>query len=102
VTAAPSRRRDAVTVGCTVDLADRDDRFHALVDLDDGVVPRPGDRVTVHLEADDATPAAGRAVLRRRATVVRAGWLRRRLTPLISCIWLTDLFEVGMPSRRAP
>ena len=85
--------RRTIETGCTVDVAQTAQTLHAHVELD-GVAVGPGDTVIVH----DAPATVGygeRLVCARRATVVRAGPLRRAWTRFSGGFALLSLFEVG-------
>ena len=87
-------------IACTVDVAYSADALHAHVTLD-GVDVGPGDTVLVH----DAPAAIGygeHVLCARRATVVRAGWLRRAWTRLAGSFELLSLFEVGFSEGTLP
>jgi len=86
-------RRRAMDIACTVDVAQTAESLHAHVTLD-GVDVGPGDTVLVH----DAPAEVGygqHVLCTRRATVVRAGWLRRTWTTVAGGCDLLSLFEVG-------
>jgi hypothetical protein len=86
-------RRRAMDIACTVDVAQTAETLHAHVTLD-GVDVGPGDTVLVHDAPADV--GYGQHVLcARRATVVRAGWLRRTWTTITGGCELLSLFEVG-------
>ena len=73
-------RRSSVEVPCTIEIENTLDSLHAYVELE-GVEVGPGDEVRV-LDAPTQMPPYGeRLVCERRATVVRAGWLDRRVDP---------------------
>jgi len=83
----------SVDIACTVDVAHTAETLYAHVTLD-GIDVGPGDTVLVH----DAPAAVGfgeHVLCARRATVVRAGWLRRAWTRLAGSFELLSLFEVG-------
>jgi len=83
----------SVDIPCTLDLAHTAETLHAHVTLD-GVDVGPGDTVLVH----DAPAAIGygeHVLCARRATVMRAGWLRRTWTTIAGRFELLSLFEVG-------
>jgi hypothetical protein len=93
-----SRRK--VEVPCTVDIEHSFDSLHAYVELE-GIEVGPGDEVLVH-DAPTWVDFGERVVVRRRATVVRAGWLERAWTRLTGRLELTELYEVGFSSWRTP
>lgn len=92
--------RRKVEVPCTVDIEHSFDSLHAYVDLE-GIEVGPGDEVTVHGAPTDVG-FGQHVVVRRKATVVRAGWLDRMWTRLASRFELTELYEVGFSSWRRP
>ena len=90
--------RSTVEVPCTVDIEHSFDSLHAYVDLE-GVEVGPGDEVLVH-DAPTAVALGERVVVRRRATVMRAGLIERLWTRLIARLELTELYEVGFSTWR--
>lgn len=92
--------RRTIEVACTVEIEHSFDSLHAYVDLD-GVDVGPGDEVTVH-DAPTAVPYGERIVVRRRATVVQAGWLDRFWAHVEGYRELTELYEVSFSDRRTP
>jgi len=91
-----TRQRDTA---CTIRIEITEDNVFAHVELDDCAELRPGDRVRVH--GAPIRPAFGdRLVLRRAATVVRAGWLERQWTRMTAALLITDLYEVSFTPRR--
>ena len=92
--------RQKVEVPCTVDIEHSFDSLHAYVELE-GIEVGPGDEVLVH-DAPTRVDFGERVVVRRRATVVRAGWLERAWTRLTARLELTELYEVGFSSWRTP
>jgi hypothetical protein len=92
--------RQTVDVGCTVDIEQTPESLHAHA-VPDGIDIRPGDVVVVH-GAPDRVAFGERVTLQCRATVVRAGWLRRRWTRLTAWLELTELYEVGFQPKEAP
>lgn len=88
-----------VEVPCTVRVTQTRDDLFVAVELD-GIDVEPGDRVQVH-DAPTALGFGERIVVRRRATVVRAGPVRRYWTRASGYLGLLGLFEVGFSERRA-
>jgi hypothetical protein len=87
-------------VGCTIEIEQTSESLHAHVDLDDDVELRPGDEVTIH--GAPVRIRFGESVnLRRTATVVRAGRLKRWTTRLAGYLELTELYEVSFSDGRA-
>lgn len=86
--------RERFETPCTVDVEQSATSFHAHVVLDGDVALGPGDRVFLH-GAPVRVAFGERRVERRRATVERAGVLRRLWTRLAARFELTDLAEAG-------
>ncbi len=88
-----------LSVRCAVEIAKTPETFHAYA-VPEGVALRPGDAVLVH---DAPTEIAFGETLRRdcRATVRRAGWLKRAWTRATSIFLLTSLYEVGFEPKPA-
>ena len=92
-----SRRFD---VGCTIEIEQTGESLHAHVNLDNDVEIRPGDEVTIH--GVPVKVGFGECLnLRRTATVVRAGMLKRMVTYLAGYRELTELYEVSFSDGRA-
>ncbi len=87
--------------GCTIDIEHTERSLHAHVELDGAIPLRPGDRVRVH-GAPIRVKFGERLVLRRQATVERAGWLGRHWTKLLARFELAELYEVGFSAGRLP
>jgi len=86
------RRRQATP--CTIEIEHSESSLHAHVELDGEIALRPGDRVRVH--GDPIRLAFGQTlVLRRNATVERAGWLERQWTRFSARFSLSELYEVS-------
>jgi hypothetical protein len=80
--------------GCRIEIEQSPDHFHAHVELAGDVDIQPGDRVQVL--GDPITIGFGeRRIFDRRATVQRAGLLRRAWTRFASNFELTELYEVS-------
>lgn len=87
-------------VGCTIEIEQTGESLHAHVSLDGDVDIRPGDEVTIH--GAPVRVAFGETVnLRRTATVVRAGALKRLMTYVGGYLELTELYEVSFSDGRA-
>jgi hypothetical protein len=86
-------------VPCTIDNENTLDSFHAYVELDGDIEIRPGDEVTVH-GAPTSVPFGERLVVRRHATVVRAGTFERLWTRIAGNFEITELYEVGFSEGR--
>lgn len=86
-------------VGCTIEVEQTGESLHAHVSLDGDVAIRPGDEVTIH--GAPVTVAFGDSIrLRRTATVVRAGALKRSMMHLAGYLELTELYEVSFSGGR--
>ncbi len=92
-----SRRRNSML--CTIDIEHSETSLHAHVELDEEVKLAPGDRVRVHGEPIKVV-FGQRLVLRRQATVERAGWLERHWTKFAAGFGLTELYEVTFTPGR--
>jgi ABC-type molybdate transport system substrate-binding protein len=89
-----------IETGCTIEIEQTHDCFHAHLALDGEIEIAPGDRVHVH--GEPIRVAFGeRRTERRRATVLRAGSLRRAWTRLKSRFELKELYEVSFTPRRS-
>jgi hypothetical protein len=84
---------------CTIDIEHSESSLHAHVELDDEIKLAPGDRVRVHGEPIKVV-FGQRLVLRRKATVERAGWLERQWTKFVAGFGLSELYEVTFTSGR--
>ncbi len=87
-------------IPCTVEIEQTSETLHAHVVLDGDVDIRPGDEVRVH-DAPTTVAFGERLVVRRRATVVRAGPLERLRARLEGYLELTELYEVSFSDGRA-
>ncbi|KQP09530.1 hypothetical protein [Methylobacterium sp. Leaf93] len=95
---APFGRR-TVEVPCTVEIEQTPETLHAHVTLDAAFEIEPGDEVRVH-DAPTSVPYGERIVVRRTATVIRAGLLERLWTKFAGNFELTELYEVSFSERR--
>lgn len=82
-----------IEIECDVDLERSLDSFHAYA-VPDGVEIGPGDRVLVHGLPDRLEFGECRQ-FRAKATVFKAGALKRIFTEYASVFELTGLYEVG-------
>ncbi|MGO3930375.1 hypothetical protein NP284_18945 [Rhodopseudomonas pseudopalustris] len=96
---SPFGKRSSFEVPCTVDIEQTADSFHAHVILDGDIEIRPGDEVTVH-DAPTDIAFGERIVVRRMATVVRAGLIDRLRARLQGYLELTELYEVSFSNGR--
>jgi hypothetical protein len=87
-------------VGCSIEIEQTGESLHAHVVLDNDVEIHPGDEVTIH-GAPIKVMFGDRLNLRRTATVIRAGAVRRMLTHLAGYLELTELYEVSFSDGRA-
>jgi len=90
--------RKTFEVPCTVEIEHSPDSLHAHVVLDGDIEIRPGDEVMVH-DAPTQVPYGERLVVRRTATVHRAGALEQLWTKLAGNLELTELYEVSFTER---
>lgn len=91
--------RHSVEVPCTVEIEQTPESLHAHVTLDADFDIEPGDEVQVH-DSPTSVPYGQRLIVRRTATVVRAGRLERLWTRLAGHLELTELYEVSFSERR--
>lgn len=91
-------RRRVMDVPCTIDIERTAHSLHAHVDLE-GVEVDAGDEVLVHVDREHVAHGT-QFTLQRRATVVRAGWIKRAWTRLFSRFELTLLYEVSFSTER--
>jgi hypothetical protein len=85
--------------GCTITVAHTAEELHAHVELDGDVPIGPGDRVRVH-GAPVRLPFGEEIVLRRTATVERAGLIDRVWTRLRAQLDITELYEITFTSEK--
>ncbi|WP_409334225.1 hypothetical protein [Bradyrhizobium manausense] len=95
-----SGSRKSFDVPCTVEIEQTSETLHAHVVLDGDIAIRPGDEVRVH-DAPTGVAFGERLVVRRTATVVRAGPLGRLLARIEGYLELTELYEVSFSDGRA-
>ena len=91
--------RRTVEVPCTVEIEQTPESLHAHVSLDADFEIEPGDAVQVH-DAPTSVPYGERLVVRRTATVTRAGRIERLWTKLAGHLELTELYEVSFSEER--
>lgn len=97
--AIPFLLRRSQVLPCTIEIEHTERSLHAHVALDDDIALRPGDRVRVH-GAPIRVMFGETLVLRRDATVERAGWLERQWTRLTARFELSELYEVSFTPGR--
>lgn len=84
---------------CKINVEQSADHFHAHVELEGDIAIQPGDRVRVH--GDPVIVAFGESiVLHRKATVRRAGILRRAWTRFAGHFEMAELYEVSFTPGR--
>ena len=86
-------------VNCTIEIENTFESLHAHVDLHNAAPVEAGDEVLVHGDPI-RVPYGQKVVLKRQATVKRAGWLERFFTKLAAQFELTELYEVSFSSGR--
>ncbi len=86
---------------CTIEIEHTERSLHAHVELDGGMALQPGDRVRVHGEPIRVV-FGDKLVLRRDATVERAGWLERQWTRVAARFELSELYDVSFTPGRLP
>ncbi|MBI1386054.1 MAG: hypothetical protein GC150_14205 [Rhizobiales bacterium] len=86
-------------VACTVEVSNTFDSLHAHVVLDGDVPLEPGDEVLVHGERI-IVPYGKTAVIRRNATIFRAGWLERTWTRLTGDLEFMELCEFSFSAEK--
>ena len=85
---------------CTVEVEQTGESLHAHVELE-GIEAEPGDEVIVH-GAPSRIPFGEKMTVQCRATVLRAGPLRRLKAKFEGYLELTELFEVSFsPGRKS-
>ena len=90
------RRQD---VSCTIEIEHSAESLHAHVEIEGDIAIEPGDQVLVH-DAPTDVPYGERIVVRRTATVIRAGLIERIWTRLAGNFELTELYDVSFSERR--
>jgi hypothetical protein len=95
----PFLRRQTRQTLCTLEVECSESSVHAHVELDDNIAFQPGDRVKVH-GPPIHVGFGERLVLRREATVERAGWLERAWVRLAAHFELAELYEVSFTPGR--
>jgi hypothetical protein len=90
--------RRTIDVVCNLDIEQTPESLHAHA-IPDGIDIRPGDTVVVHGAPADIR-FGDRMTLQCRATVIRAGVLKRLWTQSIGLFRLSELYEVGFQRGR--
>ncbi len=91
--------RKSFDVPCTVEIEHTFDSLHAHVELDGDVKIEPGDEVLVHGEPIKV-PYGEKRVIRRQATVMRAGPIERAWTRATGDLEFMELCEFSFSSGR--
>jgi hypothetical protein len=89
--------RKTLDVGCTIIIENTFESLHAHVELDGDIAVQPGDEVQVHGEPV-VVPYGEKRVLRRTATVRRAGALERAWTKATGDLEFMELCEFSFSS----
>ncbi len=84
---------------CTVEIEHSPESLHAHVELDGDIAIEPGDQVLVH-DAPTDVPFGETLIVRRTATIIRAGLAERLWTRLAGNFELTELYDVSFTERR--
>lgn len=86
-------------VGCTLEIEQTHESFHAHVVLDEEISIYPGDQVTV--QGGPIRMTFGEKRTERRVAIVRrAGFLRRAWTRLAARFELDELYDVSFTPQR--
>jgi hypothetical protein len=85
-------------VPCTIDVEHTFDSLHAHVTLDGDIPIYPGDEVIVH-GAPIKVPYGEKAMIRRTATVIRAGALERLWTKVTGRFEMMELLEFSFSEK---
>jgi len=88
----------AETLACTIEVEHSDESLHAHVALDGNPAIGPGDRVRVHGSPIRVT-FGEKIVVRRDATLTRAGALLRAWTRFAGHFGMAELYEVSFTGR---
>jgi hypothetical protein len=91
--------RQTFEVPCSVEIEHSAESLHAHVEIEYDIEIQPGDEVLVH-DAPTDVPYGERVVVRRMATVIRAGLLERLWTRFTGNFELTELYDVSFTERR--
>ncbi|MEE4201977.1 hypothetical protein [Erythrobacter sp.] len=84
---------------CTITVEQSAEHFHAHVELPEEITMEAGDKVRVH-GRPIAIPFGSREVFERRATVTRAGPLKRALIKAAAYFDFAELYEVSFNAGR--
>ena len=94
-----SLRRHSFEAPCIVEIERSAETLHAHVVLDKDVDIQPGDEVIVH-DAPGEAAFGEKIVVRRTATITRAGLPERMWTRLAGNFALFELYDVSFTERR--
>jgi hypothetical protein len=97
--ALPFVARRVEHLPCTIEIEHTETSLHAHVELDGDIALQPGDRVRVH-GAPIRVAFGDKLMLRRDATVERAGRLEQAWTRLAARFELSELYEVSFTPGR--
>ncbi|WP_316226477.1 hypothetical protein [Bradyrhizobium sp. SZCCHNS3052] len=86
-------------IGCSIEIEQTSETLHAHVTLDRDVNIRPGDEVLIQ-GAPIVVKFGEQLNLRRTATVVRAGPLKRLMMHVAGYLELTELYDVSFSDGR--
>jgi hypothetical protein len=91
--------RKSFDVPCTIEVEHSFDSLHAHVEFDGDIAIEPGDEVRVHGDPI-VVPYGEKAVMRRQATVSRAGLIERAWTRATGDLEFMELCEFSFSSGR--
>lgn len=91
--------RQTFEAPCSVEIEHSPESLHAHVELEGDIEIEPGDQVLVH-DAPTDVPYGETLVVRRTATIIRAGLLERIWTRFVGNFELTELYDVSFTERR--
>lgn len=91
--------RNSVDVGCTVRIINTFESLEAHVELDGDLAIAPGDEVVVHGEPI-IVPYGESRIIRRQATVRRAGPIERFWTRMTGDLEFMELCEFSFSEER--
>ena len=89
----------SVEVTCTLEIEKTFESLHAHLRLDGGIEVNPGDEVLVHGEPVQV-PFGESRIIRRRATIKRAGALERLWTRLTGDFEFMELCEFSFSGEQ--
>jgi uroporphyrinogen-III synthase len=94
-----SMRRQSFEAPCTVEIESSAEFLQAHVVIEVDYTVRPGDEVLVR-DPPEKPPFGKRIVVRRTATITRAGLPERLWTRLAGNFELTELYDLSFTDRR--